>query len=153
MGFVSSVTVPPVGLSGGLVIFWKQHVDLTVYFQSPNFVDCYVKSNGFGFFLSFVYGHPNPSFRNNLWERLQRIAINRRGLPWFIQGDFNELLSNNEKQGGRRRQDSSFHDLRKMVRCCDFTDLKSLGNRFSWAGQRGKHYIKCCLDRTRANGE
>ena len=38
-----------------------------------------------------------------------------------------------------------------MVRCCNFTDLKFTGNRFSWAGQRGDHYVTCCLDRTMAN--
>ena len=38
-----------------------------------------------------------------------------------------------------------------MMRVCDLVDLQSVGDRFSWAGQRGNHLVKCCLDRTMAN--
>lgn len=100
-----------------------------------------------------MYGHPNPSHRYHLWERIERIGTNRRGHPWFILGDFNELLSNNEKKGRRRRPEASFMDFRRMVRSCDFTDLKFSGNRFLWAGQRGQHFVTSCLDRTMANSE
>ncbi|CAA7047375.1 unnamed protein product [Microthlaspi erraticum] len=111
-----------------------------------------MQCNGFGFYLSFVYGHPEPSQRNNLWEKLERYSTTRRE-PWFIQGDFNEILGNDEKVGGRLRPEVSFRDFRRMVRTCDFTDLKSTGDRFSWAGQRGVHYVSCCLDRTMGNSE
>lgn len=99
LGFLHCVTVPPVGLSGGLALFWQQHVDMSILFQSPNLVDCYVKINEVCFYLSFVYGPPNPSFRNHLWERIEILGINRRREPWILMGDFNELLSNEEKKG------------------------------------------------------
>ena len=38
-----------------------------------------------------------------------------------------------------------------MMRVCEFIDLQSLGDRFSWAGKRGNHLVRCCLDRTLAN--
>lgn len=38
-----------------------------------------------------------------------------------------------------------------MIRTCEFTDLHSVGNRLSWVGQRGRHLVKCCMDRTMAN--
>lgn len=38
------------------------------------------------------------------------------------------------------------------MRVCEFTDLQSVGYRFSWAGQRGKHLVRCYLDHTMANG-
>lgn len=98
LGFRNYVTVPPSDLSGGLVVFWKESVNMSIYFQSPNLVDGYVMSNGMGFYFSFVYGHPNPSHRNELWERLERLSTNRRGHPLFILGDFNELLNYNEKE-------------------------------------------------------
>ncbi|CAA7042888.1 unnamed protein product [Microthlaspi erraticum] len=152
LGFLNYVTVPPVGRSGGLALFWNQSVNLSVDFLSPNLVDCYVQCNGFSFYLSFVYGHPETRLRNDLWERLERYGTTRRE-PWFILGDFNEILGNHEKVGGRVRPEVSFHDFRRMVRTCAFTDLKSIGDRFSWAGQRGDHYVSCCLDRTMANSE
>ena len=76
LGFPFYVTVQPVGLSGGLVVLWKHSLEVSVLFQSPNLVDCLVKSNETSFYFSFVYGPPNPSFINDLWERLERIGIN-----------------------------------------------------------------------------
>lgn len=153
LGFSNHVIVSPNGRSGGLVVYWKSHVHISLCFQSPNLADLYVNSNEGDFYLSFVYGHTNPSLRNHLWERLERIHTQRKDLPWLIMGDFNELLGNSEKKGGRARPESSFRDLRRMVRTCNFTDLKSSGDRFSWAGQRGQHHVMCCLDRTMANVE
>jgi len=130
--------VPSMGLSGGLVVLWKPSVHISVSFNSPNLVDCYVQSNEVGFNLSFVYGHPNPSHRNNLWERLERLAVNRNGQPWFILGDFNELLGNHEKIGGRIRPEASFRHLRQMVRTCDFTDLNNIHFFFRYANLKRK---------------
>ena len=135
MGFSNFVMVPPSGLSGGLVVLWKSSVNVSISFNSPNLVDCYVQSNEVGLNLSFVYGHPNPSHRNNLWERLERLANNKNGQPWFILGDFNELLGNHEKKGGRIKPKASIMQMRQMVRTCDFSDLKSTSDRFSWVGK------------------
>lgn len=35
-----------------------------------------------------------------------------------------------------------------MMRVCEFADLQSVGDRLSWAGQRGNHTVRCFLDRT-----
>ena len=45
LGFSMVVTVPPVGLSRGLVVFWRDYVDISICFSSPNLVDLFVKSN------------------------------------------------------------------------------------------------------------
>ena len=151
LGFINHVIVPPIGIGGGLVIFFKQHVQLSVISQSPNLIDCNVICNENQFYFSFVYGHPNPAFRHYTWEKLSRIGITRRSHSWFALGDFNEILNNNEKIGGRVRPEASFQNFRGMMRTCGFEDLQSVGDRFSWAGQRGNHLVQCCLDRTMAN--
>lgn len=148
--FPNYVSVPPIGLSGGLSIFWKQEVDVTVLYQSAHLIDCKVIFNGISFYLSFVYGYPERQHRHLLWERLERIAVNRQG-RWFITGDFNEILNHNEKVGGNARSDISFNEFRQMIRVCNFTDLKPVGNRFSWTGKRGIHNVSCCLDRAMGN--
>ena len=153
LGMSNQVIVSPDGLSGGLVVFWKSSVHVSLCFRNPNLVDLYVESNEGDFFLSFVYGHPNPSHRHHLWERLERLHTHRTGIPWLIMGDFNEIISNGEKRGGRPRTEASFQDFRRMIRSCNFSDLKSTGDRFSWAGKRGNHHVTCCLDRTMANSE
>lgn len=37
------------------------------------------------------------------------------GENWLIAGDKNDILSNEEKQGGRISRDSSFHEFRDSV--------------------------------------
>ena len=136
------VSVPPIGLSGGLVLYWKAHVQLQILFQSANLIDCKVHCNGSWFYYSFVYGHPNPSMRHHTWEKLDWLAINRRNEAWMVLGDFNEILGNYKKDGGRVRSEASFSNFKTMMRHCDFTDLPTVGNRFSWAGKRGNDLVK-----------
>ena len=151
LGFPNSVIVPPVGVGGGLVIFFQQSIQLNVLSQSAHLIDCNVGISGMSFFYSFVYGHPTPALRHHTWEKLSRLSITRRQQPWFLLGDFNEILGNHEKDGGRLRPEISFSEFRQMMRTCGLTDLHSVGNRLSWVGQRGTHLVKCCLDRTMAN--
>lgn len=66
-------------------------------------------------------------------------------------GDFNEILGNHEKSGGRIRPESSFTDFRLMMRQYDFSDLPTVGNRFSCSGKRGDDMVHCCLDRVMVN--
>ena len=54
LDFLFYVSVPPIGLSGGLVIYWKSHVQLQVLFQSSNLLDCKVQINGNSFYSSFL---------------------------------------------------------------------------------------------------
>ena len=151
--FLNYVSVPPIGSSGWLVIFWKQHVQFSVLSLSPNLVDCKVDGNEGSFYFTFVYGNPNTSLRHYTWEVLEQMGISRRNQPWLLLGDFNEILGNHEKQGGRVRPEISFQGFRTMVRHNDLTDVSSVGNRFSWVGQRGQHQVQCCLDRVMANSE
>lgn len=102
------------------------------------------------FYFSCVYGHPNRKLRHILWERLQRIALNRFD-PWLLCGDFNEILHPNEKRGGRVRENWSLLDFRNTVKICKVKDLPFKGNNMTWMGKRRSHTVECWLDRAMAN--
>ncbi|KAM7258105.1 hypothetical protein ACFE04_013846 [Oxalis oulophora] len=56
------------------------------------------------------YGNPVASLRKHSWLHLQNLK-SASNLPWLVGGDFNEILSNEEKWGGRlkpKRQMESF---------------------------------------------
>ncbi|KAF8092230.1 hypothetical protein N665_0421s0018 [Sinapis alba] len=76
-----------------------------------------------------------------------------RNDPWLLLGDFNELMSNREKQGGAVRSESSFWDFRNLVTNCKLKELRSTGNTLSWAGKRDKVWVQCILDRNFGNDE
>ncbi|CAA7021924.1 unnamed protein product [Microthlaspi erraticum] len=102
------------------------------------------------FMATFVYGEPDKSKRAEIWNAIKEQAAGREA-PWFLTGDFNEILDNTEKSGGPTRAEGSFVEFRSFMSECDLYDLRYSGNFLSWSGVRYKHKVKCRLDRAMAN--
>ena len=110
LNFVHYFSVPPVGLSGGLSLFWNDDSDITILESSPNLVDTKITHKGVTSFVSFVYGTPAAENRASFWNRLTTVGHGRDS-PWLITGDFNDFLNNAEKVGGPARPEGSFTAL------------------------------------------
>ena len=76
--------------------------------------------------MTFVYGDPVLERRDQVWKRLTRFSTTQNG-PWFMIGDFNEITDHSEKEGGRRRSDSSFLPFKQMLSDCGMLEFP-----FSW---------------------
>lgn len=48
--------------------------------------------------------------RQEVWDRLIDIGVNRDE-AWFLTGDFNDIMNNEEKLGGPARTEASFYIL------------------------------------------
>ena len=59
-----------------------------------------VRSSSLNWILTAVYASPRHKERCMLWNNLTTVA-NTYNLPWIIAGDFNEMLSSDDKLGGR----------------------------------------------------
>lgn len=92
-------TVPPEGLSGGLLLSWKDHVEVDILDSSPNFIDIKVTTGLEITFVTFIYGVPRQEERASLWEKLTLLGLERDD-AWLVTCDFNDLLDNSEKIGG-----------------------------------------------------
>lgn len=57
-------------------------------------------------------------------------------LPWLCFGDFNEILSLNEKSGGLDRNVVAIAEFRVAVRDCKLFDLGSIGYLFTWSNKQ-----------------
>ena len=68
-------------------------------------------------------------------------------------GDFNEITGNDEKKGGRKRQESSFLPFRTMIANCAMIEFPYKGNPMSWVGFRRSGKVQCRLDRAIGNEE
>ncbi|KAG7573473.1 Endonuclease/exonuclease/phosphatase superfamily [Arabidopsis suecica] len=150
LGYDRVYTVEPIGKCGGLALFWKSSIKLDFLFFDKNLLDVQAQFGASNFFLSCVYGDPDSSKRSNIWERISRLGVGRRE-RWCMIGDFNAILHNGEKIGGPRRSDSCFKPFSEMLSACDMMELPSSGNKFTWAGRRGDHWIQCRLDRAFGN--
>ena len=77
LGFPSSVIASPVGVGGGLVIFHKSLVQLSVVSQSAHLIDCKVVFNGMEYYFSYVYGHPDTS-QTLLMGKTNKTKLNQK---------------------------------------------------------------------------
>lgn len=150
MGYDKSHIVDPVGLSGGLALFWKSSYEVQVINSDQRIIDCKVKLGSLSFFISCVYGDPVSQLRQLVWDKLIDIGATRDE-PWLVLGDLNEITNNSEKLGGPTRAESSFFPFRNMINDCCLREVPSIGNQFSWAGERHRMWIQCKLDRALGN--
>ncbi|CAL9242513.1 unnamed protein product [Arabidopsis halleri] len=112
--FVSYCIVPPVGLSGGLALFWKEDVVVEVLSSSQNFMDTKIKFQNISSYITFVYGAPNVENKQQIWNDISGLGAERE-TAWLLMGDFNEILDNSEKVGGPARAEGTFIPFRSFV--------------------------------------
>lgn len=144
------LTVPPNGLSGGLALFWKADLSLSILEATSHFIDTKLKVKNAEFHITFIYGMPQQEHRAAFWESISHLGRDR-DTAWLLSGDFNDILDNVEKVGGPERCEGSFIPFRSFVSENGLWDVKHIGNPLSWRGQRCTHFIRARLDRSLAN--
>lgn len=60
--------------------------------------------------------------------------------PWLLCGDFNEIISNDEKRGGKRRSKHQLEQFRSVMDYCHLKDLSFSGSPFTWCNRRDNHH-------------
>lgn len=131
-------------------MLWKADLDIQILTVNRNFIDAIISFKDSTFHGTFIYGAPEICNRQEVWNQLIDLSLTRHS-PWFLTGDFNDIICNNEKSGGTVRPESSFTSFRSFLSTCDLFDIKHSGNFLSWRGQRHSHLVHCRLDRAVAN--
>nr|GMD12075.1 uncharacterized protein LOC109150827 [Ipomoea batatas] len=127
------------GVDDKLWLFWNS--DLTLSFESDSdqsvSVSCIHATIPTAFWVSFVYAKTKEHLRVSLWAELCLVSDKiPGGVPWSVVGDFNCLLSVDEKKGGLpypHRRTTAFRDC---VSACDLIDATAYGSCFTWCGMR-----------------
>lgn len=84
-------------------MFWDPlHIKVDVVHDSSQAVHAVIQVPAFSFkwLLTALYASPNGNPRNQLWQQLSAFNTSEN-VPWLIIGDFNEILCQEEKWGGR----------------------------------------------------
>ncbi|KAF9619858.1 hypothetical protein IFM89_009609 [Coptis chinensis] len=101
-GFVNYFHVPSNGRSGGMSLLWTNNLSVNIE-QSDSWIihgtaHC-IATPTVTWTFSGIYAHPKHQGRKLQWQLLSAIGIHIRG-PWAIFGDFNKVLSQEDKIGG-----------------------------------------------------
>uniref|UniRef100_A0A2N9IBI9 Reverse transcriptase domain-containing protein n=1 Tax=Fagus sylvatica TaxID=28930 RepID=A0A2N9IBI9_FAGSY len=136
LGFDNTFTVPSLGRSGGLALLWKADAEVVIQNYSQHHIDAHVDSKQAKCWrLTGFYGRPEQHRRRESWallKHLSRLDV----LPWCCLGDFNEILTVNEKYGGRERSLRQIMEFQEAVNICNFVDLGFQGASYTWTNNR-----------------
>ena len=115
LNFVSSYHVPPHSpIGGGLTLFQNPSVELSVVSSCDNFIDIEIIYKKKRFHATFTYGAPEHQNRRLVMQKHTNISQSRDS-PWFLTGDFNDIVDNSEKEGGPVRAEGTFVDFRTFM--------------------------------------
>ncbi|CAA0809638.1 Unknown protein, partial [Striga hermonthica] len=137
------------GSKGGLLLCWSNNVSVLEIVN--NFFSLEVKFvlNGRNDIMwgVFVYASVDDSERQYQWDLLLRHSL-RWGELWFIGGDFNDIICNEEKKGGLVRGEGSFRDFRNFLQSLGVIECPLIGHQFTWSNlRRGEEFVEEKLDR------
>ncbi|XP_060969998.1 uncharacterized protein LOC133037169 [Cannabis sativa] len=128
---------PRVGLSGGLMLLWSEDVDVNLLNFGPTFFDCYMVFKGCpSFHFTGFYGAPDVANRSTSWTLFKRFGDVAPLQPWLAIGDFNEILSNNDKFGGALRPESQMEAFRTTLDKCSLHEVPYIGDHYTWIKNR-----------------
>ena len=144
--------VEPEGLSGGLALWWNEQEEVRVIGKCKNLIDMEVRDEGQKIQLKvfWIYGPTDYDERQEVWRLVKKRAMNIAS-PWMCVGDFNDILYNYEKEGGRIKDARKIRGFRSMVEESQLIDLKAQGQRFTWVCRREDEVIKERIDRAMVN--
>lgn len=141
--------VPSNGLSGGLALFWRADIKVSVQSSSLSYIEAIVKGgdNIGQWHLTGFYGNPDISLRGDSWCLLSSLS-NGSNLPWLVIDDFNEIMCASEKKGEARRSNAQMLRFKNTVDSCGLREINFIGLKYTWIYQRKDGFqIREMLDR------
>jgi exonuclease III len=139
------------GASGGLAILWNpQTVSLlhpfsTRYTLTAQFKSLVSSKEGA---ITNVYGPQTNQDKENFLHSLQLIQTLLCTPHWIIGGDFNIILTLEEKCGGLKRLDQDSGRFKTLIEQLNLVDMETRNGIFTWSNRRtGNQHVACRLDR------
>ena len=78
-----------------------------------------------------LYGHPVAVRRYESWALLRHLGSFMPN-AWLSMGDYNEILEDREKVGGRRRPRGQMEAFQYAIEDCQLADLGFVGPHYTW---------------------
>ncbi|XP_019172460.1 PREDICTED: uncharacterized protein LOC109167844 [Ipomoea nil] len=140
LGFSDCVRVEAVGFSGGIWVFWKDPMQITVDVQN--------QPPGF---LAPIYGRPAHHLRRRLWKDLRQSAHGIHG-PCLIAGDFNTVLNREETNNYSSFSSHRSSDFANWIQDEGLIDVGFSGPNLTWVKDGTSEALKGArLDRALCN--
>ena len=94
-----------------------------------------VHSSNLSWLITAIYASPRYRERRILWDNLIQVTT-LHNLPWLVLGDLNEILSSENKLGGRPINIHRAMVFQQCLNSCNLLDLGFQGPKFTWVNER-----------------
>lgn len=155
LGFENCFVVDCKGKSGGLILLWRDSIQVDIYNYSRHHINAMIRCSKDAHQWKFTgfYGHPEAAKRKESWALLRYLA-SLSPEPWLCIGDFNEILSTSEKTSTSIWPAAQMQLFQKSLSDSKLLDLGYSGPKYTWCnGKQGGDYTRERLDRAVANAE
>lgn len=97
--------------------------------------------------LAGFYGYADQALRARSWKLLRQL-VGKNALPWVVGGDYNEILSIDEKVCKVYRADNLLDMFRMALMDCSLSDFSFESDKYTWTNNReAPNTVRCRLDR------
>ncbi|XP_019166877.1 PREDICTED: uncharacterized protein LOC109162645 [Ipomoea nil] len=142
IGFSDWIRVEAVGFSGGIWVFWKDPVRISVLRTHPQFILMQVVSGSYPpWYLASVYGSPAHHLHRRLWNDLRQAENSITG-PWIVAGDFNAVLNSEETSNYSSFSSHRSADFRNWIQDEGLIDLGFSGPKLTWVKNEAAERVK-----------
>lgn len=116
------------------MLLWNANVMLSILSYSTGQIDALINLQPHLFYFTSFYSNPVHNLRFLSWCLLDNIASTHsdRSLSWVVGGDFNEILFDNDKQGGAPTRYFLINNFINALINNNLSSLKASGPSFTW---------------------
>ncbi|KAI0496491.1 hypothetical protein KFK09_022808 [Dendrobium nobile] len=132
-----SFLVPSEGLSGGLMVLWRKDLaSFSMVEVSTQMIVGKLEVFKKGIWkVATVYGSINAINKKLLWDSLEKHCL--EDLPTVIGGDFNCVLCQDEKRGGKKIfLSQGAKDLKNFMINNDLHEVGAMGPKYTWCNNK-----------------
>uniref|UniRef100_A0A803MDE4 Endonuclease/exonuclease/phosphatase domain-containing protein n=2 Tax=Chenopodium quinoa TaxID=63459 RepID=A0A803MDE4_CHEQI len=153
-GYVEGVCISSNGRSGGMGMWWKDIKVNVVSYSAHHFAIDILNDNNCAMWRAIgIYGWPEQSNKHLTWDLMSSLKSGC-SIPCIMFGDFNEISSLCEKEGGPLRSERLMDAFRVTMDTCAMRDLGYRGSIYTWErGNTMDTYVRERLDRFTADEE
>ncbi|OMO78224.1 Endonuclease/exonuclease/phosphatase [Corchorus olitorius] len=138
-GFNSTIGVNSMGLSGGILLLWKDDVKASIVSMNKNISFLYLQYGKIKMWLACLYGHPDPQHRGEVWEQLMNISKSiAPEEEWLVMGDFNQVLKAEDKLSSTSNSIRGASKFQDCLNQCSLAEISNKGLHFTWTNGRGE---------------
>jgi len=148
LGFSLMVHAHPSSSRGGLLLAWRIDINIVSFYVSCNIICVWYYSDDpcIKCLLTFVYGHPYKNLCADFWNAMKNFGTFYND-PWVCIGDFNVIISPDDKLGSRPFDSHSSNPFIDFMDGYGMIDLGFCGNPYTWSNHKqGSSLIKERLD-------